>query len=528
MRKRVPYTVGLIAIACGAATILGWLIESSFLKDPFRTNFTAPNTALCLIAAGLALLVQQQNITRWFWKLPSIALSGFVAAAGLLTTFEYLAKIDLGIDRLFLASKLNEWTAPNVMPGRIAPNTAVAILFAGLALLFPRARVEKFRVAELFAMPVLLVSFLGLMGYAYGAEPLYGIGGFSSMSLQTALFLGVLAIGILWSRADFGMTALILSDDAVGLAARRLLLATFITLPILGWIRVKVQGRAPFDPGLGTAVFVIASVVIFVFMIVQTAQILRDFDDKRRLAEESLKKSHAELESLVEKRTATLRHLSSRLMRVQDEEHRKIARELHDGLGQSLTALSLNLGRLEQQPSETPSILEESRGIITQAISETRTLSHLLHPPLLDEIGFASAAKWFVEGFSKRSGVAVALYLPEDLPRLPQYMEIGLFRILQEGLTNIHRHSGSPSADIHILLNQATLHMQIRDYGRGIPAEVLEKWRTSGAAGVGLGGMRERVSELGGQAEISNAPQGTLVSITVPVGTMEVGNKISA
>ena len=172
---------------------------------------------------------------------------------------------------------------------------------------------------------------------------------------------------------------------------------------------------------------------------------------------------------------------------------------------------------MAQTPESREAILNESREILTKTMSEVRTLSHLLHPPLLDEMGFATAAKWFVEGFAKRSGVKVELNLQEDLPRLPDAIEIGLFRVLQEGLTNIHRHSGSAKAEIGLNLEKDMLSLLVRDYGKGIPVAVLEKWQSTGAAGIGLTGMQERIKELGGQVEINNTGNGTQVSVKVPV-----------
>ncbi len=476
----------------------------------------APNTALCLIVAGLALIVQQLDISRFYWRAVLDVFATFVALFGLLTTIEYLTGISLGIDRLFLANKLYEWTAPNVLPGRFAPNTAVAFAFIGLALLCPKARAGGFRWSEILALPVVLISFLSIVGYSYGAEPLYGIASYSSMALHTAICLAALGVGILWSRSQRGMMALVLSDDPGGVAARRLLVVTVIALPALGWLRVKAENHRILNLQFGTALLVIVSVIVFAVMIVQTAYILRELDAKRRRAEDSLLRSHAELENLVNERTVALRHLSTRLMRLQDEERRKIARELHDSMGQYLAGLAINLDRLAEKAPDFAAPIVECRELLDRTISEMRTLSHLLHPPLLDEVGFASAAQWFVEGFAKRSGVQANLELPPHLPRLPQAVEIGLFRVLQEALTNLHRHSGSLRAEIWLEVADQRLSLNIRDFGKGIPIDVLERWRTSGAAGVGLAGMRERVGELGGQVQISQANPGTLVQVVVP------------
>lgn len=221
-------------------------------------------------------------------------------------------------------------------------------------------------------------------------------------------------------------------------------------------------------------------------------------------------------EEALRERNLAFQNLSSRLLRAQDEERRRIARELHDSLGQYLVALKMNLGQLKR--SSTDALYSETEQLADRCIEETRTLSHLLHPPLLDELGFASAARWYVEGFAKRSGVRLSLDLPPKLNRLPSNTEVVLFRVLQESLTNIHRHSGSPSAEIRVGINDVEVQLQIIDRGNGMPSELLERFQKSGGAtGVGLSGMRERVSELGGTLKIRSNTLGTRVSVTIPV-----------
>jgi PAS domain S-box-containing protein len=221
------------------------------------------------------------------------------------------------------------------------------------------------------------------------------------------------------------------------------------------------------------------------------------------------------------------RRLSSRLLRLQDEERRRIAREMHDSLGQYLTALKINLEVSATSPEQQRAeLLAECVQLANSCLTETRTLSHLLHPPLLDEAGLGSAARWYVTGFAERSGIKVNLDIPTDFRRLPLPVETALFRVLQESLTNIHRHSHSPAADIHLGVSDGHVNLAIRDYGKGIPAQVLQRFRQSGTTGVGLAGMRERIYELGGQLEIRAETEGTTVSATIPVeaSSTEAGN----
>jgi PAS domain S-box-containing protein len=215
---------------------------------------------------------------------------------------------------------------------------------------------------------------------------------------------------------------------------------------------------------------------------------------------------------------AAYRRLSSRLLRLQDEERRRIAREMHDSLGQYLTALKINLEVAGASPeSQKSELLAESIQLANSCLTETRTLSHLLHPPLLDEAGLASAARWYVTGFAERSGIKVNLEMPSDFGRLPMTIETALFRVLQESLTNIHRHAHSPAADIHMRVRDGHVSLEIRDYGTGIPAHILQRFRQSGTTGVGLAGMRERIYELGGHLDIRAEEQGTTVSASIPI-----------
>lgn len=244
---------------------------------------------------------------------------------------------------------------------------------------------------------------------------------------------------------------------------------------------------------------------------------IRDHLRQRETAEEALRRAHDELESLVEQRTAALRKLSSRLLHVQDEERRRIARELHDSLGQYLTAAKINLDLLAQSDNLSER-LREAQQLLERAISDTRTLSHLLHPPLLDEAGLASAATWYVEGFGQRSGMRVSLQLPPDLQRLPVPVETALFRILQESLTNVHRHSNSPAVDVELMFEQSAVRLSVRDYGKGMPETTLERFRKNGTnVGVGLAGIRERIKELSGRLDIESNQSGTTLTVLIPI-----------
>jgi PAS domain S-box-containing protein len=212
------------------------------------------------------------------------------------------------------------------------------------------------------------------------------------------------------------------------------------------------------------------------------------------------------------------RSLSGKLLTLQDDERRRIARGLHDSLGQLLVALKMALNMLSTGHGNEPQIVLECSKIVDQCLNETRTISHLLHPPLLDEAGIVSAVGWYVDGLSKRSNIKVNLILPSELGRLHKDVEIALFRAVQECLTNVHRHSGASTVNIRLALQAERIRLEIEDNGRGIPKTHLNHLN-QGAAGVGVGiaGMRERMRELGGSVEIHSERTGTKVIVTIPV-----------
>jgi two-component system, NarL family, sensor kinase len=214
-------------------------------------------------------------------------------------------------------------------------------------------------------------------------------------------------------------------------------------------------------------------------------------------------------------------------MRVQDEEAKRFARALHDSLGQDLVVAKIAAGGLLRD-DPTNRRLAELVALLDDSVSQTRTISYLLHPPLLDEIGFASAAKWFIEGYTQRTGVAVSVDIPAHIDGLSRHMELALFRILQEALTNIHRHSKSAKADVSVLVRSRSISLYVRDYGKGIPLDTLVNFRTKGThVGVGLSGMKERVRELGGDFKIESDSTGTSIVVKLPLTTQAESPKPS-
>jgi PAS domain S-box-containing protein len=221
----------------------------------------------------------------------------------------------------------------------------------------------------------------------------------------------------------------------------------------------------------------------------------------------------------------SLQYLTARLLNIQDEERRRIAFELHDGTAQNLFALTVKLAGLERScnswTAEERKRLEESLALGEQTLQEIRTLSYLLHPPLLDHAGLVSALQWYAEGFSMRSGIFVDVIAPEDMGRLPPELETALFRIVQEGLTNIQRHSGSNTASIRVERSEDQVILQIADQGSGMLIEKVQAAGDFRSIGIGIRGIRQRLSHLGGRLEIDSNSQGTTVTAFVPIAREE-------
>ena len=262
------------------------------------------------------------------------------------------------------------------------------------------------------------------------------------------------------------------------------------------------------------------------------AKITRDFTERMQ-AQEKLRRANTDLAAEVKERMSaqerlasseeSLRELSLHLLKTQDEERRRIGRELHDSLGQYLAMLKMNLDSLDADLVGSNSSASEQVArcirLVEDSIKEVRTISYLLYPPMLEEVGLKSAIPWYLEGFSKRSNIQTTFETEPEFGRLGREIELALFRVLQESLTNVHRHSGSTTADIRLTRQNGSVVLQVADKGKGIPPTLLEQTDKDwlGSLGVGLRGMNERIRQLGGKLEISSTESGTVVTAGVPV-----------
>jgi len=223
------------------------------------------------------------------------------------------------------------------------------------------------------------------------------------------------------------------------------------------------------------------------------------------------------------------RLMSARILELQDTERRRIARELHDSVGQFLAGLKINLSQLESgNRPDAQSLLHETIELTDCTLQEVRTISHLLHPPLLEELGFLSAAQWYVDEYGKRSQVKVSLVIDEPIKRLPREIEIALFRVLQETLTNVYRHAAARTVDIRISCRNGSVCLTVADDGKGIPLEVLSRFYEGAAAGIGLAGMRERLAEFGGEMHVHSSSAGAVIEAKIPTPTLNQSSRSGA
>lgn len=256
-----------------------------------------------------------------------------------------------------------------------------------------------------------------------------------------------------------------------------------------------------FQRNIGVLVFTVAACLLLLFT-------------NMHLLREDVRSSHVAAERIQES-ADSYRFLSARVIALQDAERRRIGRELHDSVGQSLAALQMNLEQLTT--ARGAALIDECRELVRHTAQEVRTLSHLLHPPLLDVVGFVAAATNYAQEFARRSGIEVKINFPDGISMPSKEAELVLFRVLQEGLTNVHRHAQATAVDVWLERRDHEVVLRIQDNGRGLPPGAIENFEGGMASGVGLAGMRERLAEFGGELHVESSHSGTIVRASLPV-----------
>jgi signal transduction histidine kinase len=536
----VPEVATALGVAVSCLVLTGWALDISTLKNilPGQPQMV-PNTALAFILSSVSLWLLRAEPASGSSRRAARACAGLVALMSLLTLGEYLSGFDLKIDRVLFEGSLRGGAS---YPGRPSPHTALCFLLVGSALLFLSARGRRaHHFAQMLAASALLVALLALVGYFYEVTFLYGITAYTGMALHTALTFVLLSLGILFARTDRGLMAVVMGDTAGGHMARHLLPAAVLAPVVLGGLIVRGARAGLYDTAFAMSLCVTASIVTLGILICRNAQTLHRADAERRRAESDLRKAHDELEVKVGERTEELSRVNvslqsevaehrkaeaaraqllRRLVTAQEEERRRISRELHDHLGQYLGTMMLCLKTLRPAASgaATRDGLQRLEELTGRLVEEVHHLAWELRPAALDHLGLQAALHNYAEKWSERSGVAVDFHGGGlERQRLPPEVETTVYRIVQEALTNVLKHAAARRVSVIVERRREHVLVIVEDDGRGFDAEAIA-CAPAAARSLGLLGMRERAALVGGALDFDSAPGGgATVRARIPV-----------
>lgn len=463
--QRLSRGFGAVVVAVGALVFLGWALDNPYLNALVAGRFIMQlNTGAAFVLAGVAL-----------WLPP--ARRRFAFACGLAVTL-----IGIGVlGEYFLG-------VPE-RPGRMEPETAANLVLVGLALtlrLVGRAR--TFRLAQAFALVTLFGSLMALFGHAFSAKVNYGITQYTQMTLGTLTAFLLTVLGVLFADPDRGLMAMVSSDTPGGAMARRLYPSAIGIPLLLGWLTLLGERRWLYNGKFGLSLMVISSVIVFVVLIALTYRSIDRMDAQRmRLA----------------------------AILLEEAERRHIARELHDEVGQSLTALKFHLEMVgRSSPADGAERVREARGLVDELMARVSNLSLDLRPAMLDDLGLLPALVWLFERYQSQTGIEVDFQRAGLDRRFAAEVETAAFRVVQEALTNAARHSGAKQVTVRAWVNEGAIGVQVVDGGKGFDPEA----ELARADSSGLMGMRERAVALGGTLTIDSRPgQGVRLTAEFPL-----------
>lgn len=527
----IPKLASGLGILGSSLVLLGWTFNLPILRSILPGQpYMVPHTAVAFILASLSLWTLKKKRKFAFVSGPC-ALAVVVIAA--LTISEYVGGLDLGFDTLLFRQRLQ--VIDNSFPGRPSPHTAIGFLLIGIALLLTRTNGKSYRVAQGLALTAALIASMALVGYIYDVAFLYSISSHTGMALHTALIFITLSVGILFVHPEQQLMSFILSDTAGGLMLRHLLPAT-IVIPIIAGGLIILGARAGFyEMAFAVPLCVVASIGVLTTLIWRDSMALHRTDSKRRQAEDALRNAYSDLEQRVEERTRELSrvnenlqaeiikhkesetarlHLLRRLVTAQEEERRRISRELHDQTGQHLTALLLGLKTLNNLSGNGSASLHKGllqlQKLTERLVDEAHHLAWELRPAALDDLGLETALSNYVEKWSDRNSISLDFHSGLDKLRLPAQVETAVFRIVQEALTNVLKHAQANRVSVMLEYRNDELLVIVEDNGRGFQ---LGKERD----GLGLLGIHERVALVGGKLNIESEPgSGTTLVVRIP------------
>jgi signal transduction histidine kinase len=530
----IPKAVSGLGIVVSSLVLLGWTLNLPILQSilPGQPQMV-PLTAVAFILASVSL--GTLKTTRGF--VSSVCAFAVILIA-VLIIIEYIGGFDPGFDKLIFSQKLAN-TTPS-FPGRPSPHTAIDLLLIGSALLLSQRTGRAYRVAQRLALAAALVASLALVGYIYDVAFLYSISSHTGMALHTALIFIALSLGILFIHPEQELMLFILSNTAGGMVVRRLLPAS-ISIPIVAGGLIIFGARAGlYDIALAMPLCVVASILVLTTLIWRNSMALHRSDAKRRQAEAALRDAYNDLERRVEERTGELsrvnenlqteisKHKESeaarlellrRLVTAQEEERRRISRELHDQTGQHLTALLLGLKTLNNSTENGSTSLHKSlfqlQKLTERLVEDAHHLAWDLRPAALDDLGLGTAISNYVEKWSERNSIPADFHSGLNKRRFPPPVETAVFRIVQEALTNVLKHAQATRVSVMLEYRYDELLVIVEDNGRGFQPEVPLQVKERG--GLGLVGINERVALVGGKLNIESAPDcGSTLAIRIP------------
>jgi signal transduction histidine kinase len=431
-------------------------------------------------------------------------LSIFVFLLSLLTLLEYFFGRDFSIDHPLSWLQQRGWM--HEMAGRMAPNSALNYALLSSALFWLISFPDRSpRLAQYLTFASALIALLAIIGYAYNVQYLYTVADFTAMSLMGAVSFLLFSIGILSLRSEEGAMRILTSERAGGILARRLILSAIVVPPVLGSVTLEGYNHNYYDTAFGIALLVITCMSIFALITFTVSNSLEGADSKRKRLEEKLETSREEF-----------RELSTHVQSMQEEERIRIAREIHDELGQALTALKMDVSLMRSSLTpEQESLRQRATGMLTlvdSTIHAVQRISTELRPGMLDDLGLAAAIEWQAQEFERRTGTECTLEIFPHEIRTDQSRSTAIFRIFQETLTNVARHAAAQHVRIRLVQDPDTITLTVTDDGIGISTEDLSRSKS-----LGIIGMRERAKLLGGTLQITSVDlPGTVVKLDIP------------